>query len=255
MKKKPSIVVFEVNDNNRSKSEYGKNAGKEYFNLFSDFIASLGYDVESDSYLERIKINGHDFNVDTNNASYMSKNAFNRTISIRKPENRYILILKGYNRNLIKVQINKEYDANKLREKINEEINRLDELTKSTIDRETANINNTTFIAKKYIDSGIRELANSFTVNNGIIEIYIKEAFFEFDIISGVLKSLTIYQKDYSNEFEINNIFSDFQNLDTKIKQIIKIVKDNPIPKELLDWSMGNSNGSYAFKKLEYSKY
>lgn len=255
MKKKPSIVVFEVNDNNRSKIEYGKHTGKDYFILFCEFIASLGYDVESDLLLGEIKINGHKFKVDTNNASYMSKNAFNRTISIRKPQNRYILIVKGHNKYLIKVQINKEYDANKLREKINEEINRLEELAKKNIDRESSNINNITFIAKKYIDSGIRELANSFTVKNGIIEIYIKEAFFEFDIISGVLKSLTIYQKDYSNEFEINNIFSDFQNLDTKIKQIIKIVKDNPIPKELLDWSMGNSNGSYAFKTLKYSKY
>lgn len=100
MKKKPSIVVFEVNDNNRSKIEYGKHTGKDYFILFCEFIASLGYDVESDLLLGEIKINGHKFKVDTNNASYMSKNAFNRTISIRKPQNRYILIVKGHNKYL-----------------------------------------------------------------------------------------------------------------------------------------------------------
>lgn len=255
IKSKPSIIVFEVNDNNRSQMEYGKHACDKYLNDFSDFIKSLGYDVELNAFLGKLKIEGHEFNVNTDNASYMSKNLYRREVTVRKPENRYILIEKGYKKNLLKIQFNKEYDGNKIRKKINEEINRLNELIKNTIDRETANLNNVTMIAKKYIDAGMKELVNSVSVSNSVINIYTEELALGFDFSSGVLKSALVHQKRYNDESESENIFSDLEKISMDIKNISKIVKENPMPVELSEWSTVQSSGSYIFKTLEYNKY
>lgn len=255
IKVKPSIVVFEVNDNNRLKNEYGKQSGRVYFDDFADFIKSLGYDIEADSYLERIKINGHEFKIDTNNASYMSKNAYNREVTVRKPQNRYILIKKGYKKNLLKIQFNKEYDANKIKQKIDEEINRLDEHFKNTIDREAVNLNNVTMIAKKYIDAGMKDLANSISVSGGLINIYTEEGIFNFSFDNGILKMAIIHQKTYTNESDSINIITDLEKIGNKIKNISQIIKENPMPVELSEWSKIQSSGSYSFKKLEYHKY
>lgn len=255
IKSKPSIVVFEVNDNNRSKMEYGRHACDKYLNDFSDFIKSLGYNIELDTFLGKLKIEGHEFNINTDNASYMSKNAYNREVTVRKPQNRYILIEKGYKKNLLKIQFNKEYDGNKLRQKIDEEINRLNELAKNTIDREMANLNNVTMIAKKYIDAGMKDLVNSISVSNSVINIYTERFILGFDFSSGILKSVLVQQIRFNNELESENIFSDLEKISMDIKDISKIVKENPMPLELSEWSTVHSSGSYSFKRLEYNKY
>lgn len=212
------------------------------------------FDVELDAFLGKLKIEGHEFNVNTDNASYMSKNLYRREVTVRKPENRYILIEKGYKKNLLKIQFNKEYDANKIKQKIDEEINRLNELAKNTVDREAANLNNVTMMAKKYIDSGIKDLANSISVSGGLINIYTEEGIFNFSFDNGILKMAIIHQKTYTNESDSINIITDLEKIGNKIKNISQIIKENPMPVELLEWSKVQSSGSYSFKRLEYNK-
>lgn len=253
--KKKSVVVFEVNDTNRGTHEYGKYSGKAYFIPFTDFIESLGYDISIRESISEITINGHKFEVNTNNASYMSQNSYNREVNVRKPQNRYITIEHGYKKTLIKIHFNKEYDANKLRAKINDAIQSKESIIQNRINRENNNETNTTSIAKSYIDSGIIGIANNLFISQGEILLHIDGATISFNI-NGEISKLTIHQRDAKGESGITTMFNDLNIIHDKIKKLTKIIKDNPIPSELSEWaSSEDSHGSYIFKTLEYSKY
>lgn len=252
MKNKPSIVVFEVSDNNASNHDYGRHACDKHLNDFSDFIKSLGYDVELDSFLGKLKIEGHEFNINNDNASYMSKNSFTKMAVVRKPENRYIIIQKGYKQNLLKVQFNKEYDANKLRNKIDEEIARRNDLISKKAKEDAENIKNVTAIAEKYIDSGIKDLANILNISDSLIKIYTNHSILEFDFSSRLLKSALLQPSRFHNELGSDNIYSYLESISEEIKQISKIIKDNSFSPELVEWSRTKTSGSYKFKTMEY---
>ncbi len=253
--KKKSIVVFEVNDNNRGIHEYGKYSGREYFIPFTEFIESLGFEISTHDVIEEIIINGHKFSVNTNNASYASKNSYNREVNVRKPENRYITIEQGhFSPNVIKVRFNKEYDGNKLREKINAAIKSREDITQCIADTENRNKKNTTFIAELYVDAGIVGIATNLSISKGEIKIYINGAVVHFNT-KGEITKVILHSKEANNESEMIAVFSDLNLVQDKINRLSSIIKYNPIPSDLLEWSLREGNGSYIFKTLEYSKY
>ncbi len=253
--KKKSIVVFEVNDNNRSMHEYGKHAGREYFIPFTEFIESLGFEISTHAAIQEITINGHKFDVRTNNASYASKNSYNRDVNIRKPENRYITIEHGYTTpNILKIHFNKEYDANKLRAKISAAIKSKEDRIQYVIDTENRNKNNTTFIAESYVDAGISNIATNLSVSKGEIKIYMNGAVINFNTKGEFAKTI-LHQREANSDYEIITMFNDLNTIHDKINKLSNIIKNNPTPSDLLEWLSGECSGSYNFKTLEYSKY
>ncbi len=221
---------------------------------FTDFIESLGFDISVNSVIEEITINGHKFDVNTNNASYMSKNSYNRNVGIRKPENRYITIEHGYKKVILKIHLNKEYDANKLRAKINAEIKSREDITQYVADTENRNKKNTTFIAELYVDAGIVGIATSLSISKGEIKIYMNGASVNFNAKGEIVK-VTLYTKDANSESEMITMFNDLSTIQDKINRLSTVIKHNPMPSDLLEWSLGEGNGYYIFKTLEYSKY
>lgn len=253
--KNKSIVIFEVNDNNRSSNEYGKYAGKEYFIPFTEFIESLGFDISTHAAIEEITINGHRFGINTKNASYASKNQYNREVNIRKSENRYITLGSGHSPlNIAKIHFNKEYDANKLRAKINAAIKSKEDVIQYVADAENRNKNNTTFIAELYVDAGIVGTASNLSISKGEIKIHINGAVINFNTKGEVIKVI-LHQKESNGESETVKMFSNLNIMYDDINTLSNMIKQNPIPQDLLEWSLGSNNGSYIFKTLEYSKY
>lgn len=122
-KKKKDVVIYEVNDKGR-KYEFGRHSGECYRQSFVSFIESLGFELEEKfkqphTFME-ILIDGVEFYINADSASYMSQNAYTRDIAVRKSVNRFVLIQdyshsKAYH---LKVHINKELDADKLKKKL-----------------------------------------------------------------------------------------------------------------------------------------
>lgn len=116
-KSKKDIVIFEINDTGR---EHEYKAGPGYVEAFIGFLESLGYEpTRKYEHSTDIQLDGVSFAIHTGNASYMSKNIYTRDRFVRKPDNRWIGLEKCHDSIAVKVYINKEMDAAKIKKQIN----------------------------------------------------------------------------------------------------------------------------------------
>lgn len=255
IKQNKSVVVFEINDENR-KCEFN---GDGYKKPFIDFIQSLGFDAELKyDFSDAVVVNGEEFNICTDNASYMSKNAFSRDENIRKPINRFIILqlLSHTSSTIIKIHFNKEYDGDKLRKKINDAIQAKIDRRQSIIDGEIKDEQNTTAIAKHFMSKdGFKEIVTSIQIKEGKILFDINNSTTLTIKASGEFIEFDIYKKEVKSESDLNPMFNELFKLKEKTEKLLNIIKSNPLDTNLIEYCEKTYSKTYNVTKSEYSKY
>jgi len=251
-KKNKSIVVYEFNDKGRGLEL----DGSKYINSFIEFIESLGFEIVYGHSLSSIKINGYSFILNTDNASYNSKSAFTREINVRKPANRFISIKKlyGEDANILKIHFNKEYDADKLREKINSAIQKINDINDSIIARKNKDKENTIAIAEHFMSKeGFSDIVTLIKIEKSKLHFFTD--FFQLIFTTkGEFVSYHIY-KNIDKESELDLFLSTTPYLQENTTKLFKILKQNPIDSNLIEWATEAYNRCYNVTKLEYSEY
>ncbi len=172
---KSYTTMYEVNDENRGY----ETSGHTYEKSFVSFIESLGFDIKPQfekSPSLGYMIQGVEFKVNTDNASYMSKNAYTRDVKPRKAQNRYIILTSG-NTNVIKVHFNKELDAPKLKAKINQAITDYLEKKERIAALKKSDDENTATIAMHYLQGEnnlLKSTIRQIRIEKGVIAFYFK---------------------------------------------------------------------------------
>lgn len=254
----PSIVVFEVGDaNNLSDEVIGKDPS--YVFQLRDFIESMGYEVYKpspgiDAVLaqNKIEINGQRFHVDYTNCGRYSKNIYTREITERKPENRFIRILTREinGSTIIKLIFNKEYDANKLRDKI-------DAAIKERLDKETRLKNwheqkktNTILVAKHYQFPGLE----SMSIHQGEVTFYFPGGSIKIDATGAV----TNIHLNAATAKDAKEAVATFKQLERAINLAVAADQHfhgtTPLSDEIQAWVNTANHESYDYVTEKYSK-
>lgn len=252
--KNKRIVVFEINDNEENrKYESGKYSGRNYKKPFADFIETLGFQVEVEDHLDAMKINGERFDLYLGNASYMTKNAWTREVTVRKPINRYVSIMRGYDSTLLKVHFNKEYDGDKLCKVINDAIQSRIDARQFHEDNKNRDKENTIAVAKHFmIHNDFKNIVHRIKIHQGKIQfnfdggsltITPKKEFVDFDINTARV----------SNENELPSLFDKLLVLKENANKLLEAVKQNEFTNEIVEWCEKTHNRYYDVKESKYS--
>jgi len=253
VKKNNRVVMFEISDNSENrKYEYNRNGSGSYKKPFGDFIESLGFQVVISDHIDRITINGHNFDLNLNNSSYMSKNAWNREENVRKPINRFISIMAGHDTTLIKIHFNKEYDGDKLCEKINAAIKSIIDIEQYRIDKDNKNKINTIAIAEHFMNLGnFKDIVEYIKIHKGNIHYTIDVAYIVVTT-KGELVSFDTRKTEVKNEADLSDLFYKLSTLKERTEKILYIVKQNPINENLISWAENAYNSDYNVKEINY---
>lgn len=255
--KNKRIVVFEINDNeeNRKYEHSGKYSGSNYKKPFADFIQSLGFDVVVQDHIDEFTINGENFRIYLGNASYMTKNAWSREVSVRKPINRYVSIMRSFDSTLLKVHFNKEYDGDKLCKVINDEIQSRIDARQSHEDSKNRDKENTIAVAEHFmLNDDFKNIVERIKIHQGKIQfqfdggsltITAKKEFVDFDI-----NTVRV-----SNENELPSLFDKLACVKENSKKLLEAVKQNEFTDNIIEWCQNTYNRYYDVKQLKYSEH
>lgn len=251
--------MFEVNDDKPFRKLELK-AGHEYVISFIDFIKSMGFDIGL-KYIgtDSVLINGHEFFIDINSASYMSQQAWSRERTIRKPQNRFIA-LRRYSHDtesIIKIHFNKEYSTDKLRTKITKVISDKEEWIKNQEANEISDKKNTIEIAKRYTSNpAIKELLRSIVIHNGLIDLFIiKIGCLTIDLNNNFVH-FVFHSQEAKTPEEIRELLKDLETAKQKISQILFFANSQSfLSHEIEEWAKRTHQKSYNVINDEYSKY
>lgn len=252
--KNKRIVMFEVSDDHeKRKYEYGKYSGSNYKKPFADFIETLGFEVVTEDHLDGVKINGERFEIYLGNASYMTKNVYTKQVSVRKPINRYVSIMKGYDSTLLKVHFNKEYDGDKLCKVINDAIQSRIDARKLHEDKKNEDKVNTIAVAEHFmVNENFKNIVEiimihqgkiQFNFDGGSLTITPKKEFVDFDI-----NTVRV-----SNENELSSLFDKLLVLKENANKLLEAVKQNEFTNEIVEWCEKTHNRYYDVKESKYS--
>lgn len=256
--KNKRIVVFEINDNEENrKYEYsGKYSGSNYKKPFADFIESLGFEVVVEDHIDEFKINGEEFRIYLGNASYMTKNAYTREVSVRKPINRYVSIMKSFDSTLLKVHFNKEYDGDKLCKVINDAIQSRIDARQFHEDKKNQDKENTIAVANHFIscNDDFKNIVEIIKIHQGQIQLM-------FDGGTLIIKpnkefvSLDINNSSVNNETEIPLYFDKLITIKENTNKLLQIVKQNEFTSNIIEWCQNTYHRYYDVKELKYSEH
>jgi len=257
IKKNKRIVVFEISDDHESrKHEYGKYIGGNYKKPFADFIESLGFEVVLQDHIDAIEINGERFDLYLGNASYMSKNAWNREVDVRKPINRYVSIMKGYESTMLKVHFNKEYDGDKLCKTINDAIQSRIDAKKFHEDTKNQDKINTIAVAEHFmLSDDFKNIVQSIRIHKGEIQFNLDGASLTIKPNKQFVNFHVNSSEAVLNEAELNSLFDKLFSLKEKANSLLQMVKQNEFTNEIIQWCQTAYNRHYDIKELKYSDY
>ncbi len=256
---KSAIVIFEVTDEQKTiKAGIDYLPEDSYVKMFIDFVESLGFDIKRPyDFSKDVTINGYGhFEVDATNSSYSSKNGWTRERSIRKPQNRFIKLIRKYSdgESVIKIHFNKEYDANKLRAKIKSAIEAEETKNKGFEDRKKQDENNTVYIAVNYIHS-IVGLCESLTIHEGILKFYNSFGCLEMDTDTEFI-NFNLYAIEVKTIPDLSSVIGSLKTCEDKITDLVyRIRLANDLSDELKEWAKTAYNRHFDYKTMEYSKY
>lgn len=258
VKKNKRIVMFEVSDDHESrKNEHsGKWSGSNYKRPFADFIESLGFEVVLEDHIDRIVINGHNFDLYVGNASYMTKNAYTREVSVRKPINRYVSIMKGHDSTLLKIHFNKEYDGDKLCKTINDAIQSRIDAQKSHEDKKNEDRQNTIAVAEHFmVNDDFKNIIERIKIHQGQIQLIFDGA----TLIITPNKQfvcLDINSSEIKNETELSSCFDKLLTIKENTNKLLQIVKQNEFTSNIIEWCNSKAyHRYYNVKELKYSEH
>lgn len=171
-KKQINTTMYEVNDKGREHEYHGSG----YSQSFIEFIESLGFDiVRKYEHSDTVLINGRQYDINTDNASFMSRNAFTRDSNPRKQQNRWVGLCRHSYTNppFVKVYINKEMDSDKIKAKINAAIAEDDQRDKDRADRKQQDYKNTLTIGHHFFDQpGVAGAIKWLHIEKGVFTFY-----------------------------------------------------------------------------------
>ncbi len=256
IKKNKRIVVLEINDDHENrKLEYGKYSGSNYKKPFADFIESLGFEVVLQSHIDAIEINGERFDLYLGNASYMTKNAWSREVSVRKPINRYVSIMRGHDTIVLKIHFNKEYDGDKLCKTINDAIQSRIDARKFHEDNKNEDKNNTIAVAEHFmVNDDFKNIVEKIKIHHGKIQLM-------FDGATLIITpnkqfvSLDINSSEIKNETELPSLFDKLFALKENTNKLLQVVKQNEFTNEIIQWCEKAYYRYYDVKELKYSEH
>ncbi len=205
-------------------------------------------------------INGwEDFKIDADCASYHTNSAW-KGRGIRKDENRNIkLTTRGYKPDTIfKITFNKEYDANKLRAKINEAIQGEVERKESIKQRLLTDNENTVAIANNYIlnNPNFNHVpVSNIVIHEGKIKFYIDNCgCFEINA-NGDFSSFHLDSKEIKNKDDFSLFYCHVGRVKEYVINMHGAIIQRELSQELQEWAKTAHNRTYHVKEKKYSQY
>lgn len=207
IKQKPSIVVFEIIDDEKTK-KWETKAGAKYNELIVDFLNSIGFDVTY-KYPESkttILIDGIEMNFDFDSASYAGRSSFTKKCEPRK--NRQVKIQESmwsHIRGVI-VPINKEIDKEKLIKKLTKLVNEKKQVIYNRVCKEQAEIDLGLKLVK-HIKSNpvLKVVATSLNINKTCFSVNTDCGFITFNLDTWSFNTFSPKEIPF---ITIDNIFS-----------------------------------------------
>lgn len=245
-----AITILEVNDKGREHeyTRYRSYRGwPEYVKLFVSFLESLGYDVEQ-SYPGNttVTIEGLHFNIDTDHASFMSRNAWKREVIQRKPENRYIRFCG------MRFHFNKELDTERIKTKIAEAIQKDKQQKEDNEKYKQLQIDNCNAVGQHFYKNPVLKLnVEQLNIHQGEITLYLN-----YNIGTIRLKSDGSFKQAQYRPMEINsinelNIYTNNVPYHTEVirKCVIELVNYiQKLPAHLTEWIDKTYHNYFDFK-------
>lgn len=236
--KKKNVVTFEINDNHRTKHEI---KGKEYAKPFKLFLQSLGYTLGAVDDYDSVELNGVKFQVHLDNASYGSYTPYGRTYSIRKPQNRFVSLKAAYleTTNIVKVFINQEMDADRIKSKIDAAIAAKKEKEQEFLRKIESDNQSLLAIGTHFLTKNLKRHCDSFTIEKGDIMFRFSKLPFSITIApDGSLKNVHVSSFDLATKGEVGAYLSKTKFISDYMVALVKEITSQPtLPKELQEWA------------------
>lgn len=249
-------VIYEINDSGR---QYERN-GSDYYNSFAEFIESLGYQVAVEEHpfgnTPGLDINEIGFEVDLSHASYMAQSAYDTSSHVRKPENRYIALKAVPNAYpAIRVQINKEYDANQLKSKIDKAIKAVNEKKRGWAEKELQDAEKLKQIGMHYFnDPTFRRAIEYINIHRGVISFSMHN-FFTIKLNDSGQWNASGYIQDMGSAEQVREFCSCMRN---RVDSLFVLYHDlrvyNKLPDDLIEWTKGQYHKYFYSATLSSEK-
>ncbi len=250
-KKPKNTVIFEINDN--GKEHEFKAYGGRYEKAFIGFLESLGLDPKQKyEHSNDVIIDGIEFGIETGNASYMSRNSYTREESVRKPQNRWVSLSKGYGSDTVRVHINKELDADKLKARIMKAVADAKARIKEVEDSRNKDRENLVAIGKHFSQPApIRKYVERIHINQGTIGFQTEFATINIKT-DGSFQSVSIHHPVMEDQAKVAKQLSDISHEISLIPDLIKLIGfQGRISDELVAWAEKERNGCFNVKKQD----
>lgn len=246
-KKVRATTMFEINDEGRQNEydRHGKSVGSNYIKPFVEFLESLGFEIKSKyddtpGLTDHIIIDGVEFGIDTTNASYKSYNIYDRKVNVRKPENRYVALERGYNRPVAcRVHINKEIDAENLKARINKAIQEEKDRETAYLNREQLNKDNAVTIAVYFLkNKRIKEFTRQIGIERSKINFSFNDGSYLTIGADGKSLGTSFYIDKIETIAQMDDLVLNVSNRARKFRDIVNLICSiPPISKDLADWT------------------
>lgn len=248
-KKVRATTMFEINDSGREHeySRRGKTYDGVYIKPFIEFLESLGYEItykygDTPGLTSNIIIDGVEFGIDAGNATYATYDIYKRKRSVRKPENRYVALERGYSRPVAcRVHINKELDTENLKARINKAIKEEQDRDKAIEDRDKLTYDNTIATAMHYLkNKRIKEFTNFTYINRSVMNFNLKDgSCVSIDTQTGALIKAILKVDEIETAEAMDELVLTISNRSRKFRDIVNlIISTAPMQKGLADWTV-----------------
>lgn len=246
-----NMTTFEINDTGRD-CEY---RGTAYVMPFISFLESLNLEpTQKYEHSNNVTIAGVEFAINTDHASFMSKNAYTRDRYERKPQNRYVS-LEWISKTVVRVYINKEMDADKIKAQIKRAVEQSAERSKVIDDRQNQDRDNTVAIGKNYSTPMLNKVIETIGIEKGVISFHLKNCSVYFNADGSFIK-FSVYIDNVDTIDKMKKKASELSYETNLIPDIVKMLGTMPkLSQELIDWAAKSYHGRFNVKTQNVYKY
>lgn len=246
-----NTTTFEINDTGRD-CEY---SGHGYVKPFISFLESLNLEpTQTYEHSNNVIIAGVEFAINTDHASFMSKNAYTRDRYERKPQNRYVS-LDWSGKTTVRVYINKEMDADKIKAQIKKSVQGSADRDKEIEDRKKQERDNTVAIGKHYTKGNwIRKHFRMIHIERGVLHFHMDKVTIYLNA-EGTFNRVSVYVSDVTDPKLLRQMASDLSHEVTLIPDLTKmLLAVEPLPADLIEWSKKAYHAQFDVKKQSLKK-
>lgn len=238
-------VIFEINDTNRQ-HEY--KAGHDYVEAFIGFLESLGFEpTRKYEHSSNVIIDGVEFGIGTDNASYMSKQQFTRDRVVRKPQNRFVSLDKGWQSVAARVFINVETDADRLKSRIRKAIDDAKQKDQDHQDRKKETTKNAIAIGQHYCQLAfVRDFVSTISIHEGMIGFVLRGPGSVYITPDGSFKKASAHFSEMDSLGKFRDGLQDMRNsIDLLEILTTYIIGHKKLPSDLQAWAKDEAGHVY----------